>query len=116
VRSKSFNLDSLFFSFLSLQIGIYRQKGRFVPTYESCSTAAFRHGRTETIRSASNATVACSEAFDKSHRAGVDEMMSRIKQATDWHGKLTKEAAMGKKKDHVIPRNWWFKTIPKEIN
>lgn len=78
-------------------MGIYRQKGHFVPTYESCATAAFRHGRTETIRPASNATVACSEAFDKSHRAGVDEMMNRIKKATDWHAKLTKEAAMGKK-------------------
>lgn len=24
--------------------------GKFVPTYESCSTAAFKHGRTEVVR------------------------------------------------------------------
>ena len=66
-----------------------------MPTYESCSTAAFRHGRTETIRPASNATVACAEAFDPAHKAGIEEMLHRIKAATDWHSKLTKEAAMG---------------------
>ena len=77
-------------------MAFFRQNGKVVATYESCSTAAFRHGRTETIRPASNATVACSEAFQKSHRAGVEEMVDRIRRAADWHSKLTKEAAMGK--------------------
>lgn len=77
------------------QMAFFRQNGKFVATYESCSTAAFRHGRTETIRPASNATVACAEAFQKSHRAGVEEMVDRIRRAADWHSKLTKEAAMG---------------------
>lgn len=77
-------------------MAFFRQNGKFVATYESCSTAAFKHGRTETIRPASNATVACAEAFQKSHRAGVEEMADRIRRATDWHSKLTKEAAMGK--------------------
>ena len=77
-------------------MAFFRQNGKFVATYESCSTAAFRHGRTETIRPASNATVACAEAFQKSHRAGVEEMVDRIRRAADWHSKLTKEAAMGK--------------------
>ncbi|KAJ7382919.1 Carnitine O-palmitoyltransferase 2, mitochondrial [Desmophyllum pertusum] len=78
-------------------MAFFRQNGKFVPTYmyESCSTAAFKHGRTETIRSASNATVACAEAFQKSHRAGVEEMTDRIRRAADWHAKLTEEAAMG---------------------
>lgn len=74
----------------------FRQNGKFVPTYESCSTSAFKHGRTETIRPASNATVACAESFQKSHRAGVEEMADRIRRAAEWHSKLTKEAAMGK--------------------
>ena len=77
-------------------MAIFRHSGKFVPTYESCSTAAFKHGRTETIRPASNATVACAEAFEKSHRADVEEMTDRIRRAADWHSKLTKEAAMGK--------------------
>ena len=85
-----------FFPSCLQQMAFFRQNGKFVATYESCSTAAFRHGRTETIRPASNATVACAEAFQKSHRAGVEEMMERIRRAADWHSKLTKEAAMGK--------------------
>lgn len=80
---------------LAFQMAIFRHSGKFVPTYESCSTAAFKHGRTETIRPASNATVACAEAFEGSHRAGVEEMTDRIRRAADWHSKLTKEAAMG---------------------
>ena len=82
-------------TFFILQIAHYRHKGYFVPTYESCSTAAFKHGRTETIRSASNATVACAESFDPARNASVEEMLEKIKAATDWHTKLTKEAAMG---------------------
>ena len=85
-----------FFPSCLQQMAFFRQNGKFVATYESCSTAAFRHGRTETIRPASNATVACAEAFQKSHRAGVEEMVERIRRAADWHSKLTKEAAMGK--------------------
>ncbi|XP_032237594.2 carnitine O-palmitoyltransferase 2, mitochondrial [Nematostella vectensis] len=93
LKSKKVSPDA--FMQLAFQMAIYRQLGHFVPTYESCSTAAFRHGRTETIRPASNPTVACSEAFNTAHRAGVDEMMDRIRKATAWHAKLTKEAAMG---------------------
>lgn len=93
IKSKKLSPDAIMQ--LAIQMAFFRQNGKFVATYESCSTAAFRHGRTETIRPASNATVACSEAFQKSHRAGVEEMVDRIRRAADWHSKLTKEAAMG---------------------
>jgi carnitine O-palmitoyltransferase 2 len=44
----------------------YRQYGKFVATYESCSTAAFKHGRTETVRSATMATSKlCKMIIDK---------------------------------------------------
>merc|ERR1719378_386953 len=69
--------------------------GCTAPTYESCSTAAFKHGRTETIRSATVATVACSEAFDNENPAGVEEMRSLINNCSQMHGRLTKDAAMG---------------------
>ena len=75
----------------------YRQFKCSVPSYESCSTAAFRHGRTETIRPASMATKTCAEAFEHSHPAGVEEMERLVRQASAWHFKLTKEAAMGKR-------------------
>ena len=49
---------------LAIQIAYYRQYKCAVPTYESCSTAGFKHGRTETIRPASVATLKCSQAFE----------------------------------------------------
>lgn len=41
---------------LGFQAAYYRQSGKFVPSYESCSTAAFKHGRTEAIRPCTMAT------------------------------------------------------------
>ena len=38
---------------MSFQLAYYRLYGKTVSTYESASTAAFKHGRTECIRSAS---------------------------------------------------------------
>ena len=88
----------------------FLQNGKFFPTYESCSTSACKHRRTETIRPASNATVACAESFQKSHRAGVEEMADRIRRAAEWHSKLTKEAAMGKciSGSHVTPLHFYM--------
>ena len=68
-----------------------------MPTYESCSTAAFKHGRTETIRSATVTTKACAEAFEPTGGAfDANTLMPLIKKAADHHSKLVKEAAMGK--------------------
>lgn len=80
-----------------LQIAYYRQFKKCVPTYESCSTAAFKHGRTETIRPASRATKLCAEAFEANSTAKPEELMQLITQATNHHSKLVKEAALGKK-------------------
>ena len=73
----------------------YRQYKCCVPSYESCSTAAFRHGRTETIRPASVASKACAMAFEPDDPSGVEDMMKLVKESSVWHAKLTKEAAMG---------------------
>ena len=75
----------------------YRQNGRYVPTYESCSTSAFKHGRTETLRPCTVATVACVEAFEPSDSAGVEEMLSLLNETSTMHSNLTKEAVMGMK-------------------
>ena len=40
---------------MALQLAYFRLHGRIAPTYESCSTKAFFHGRTEVIRSAHSA-------------------------------------------------------------
>ncbi|XP_006879756.1 PREDICTED: carnitine O-palmitoyltransferase 2, mitochondrial [Elephantulus edwardii] len=81
---------------LAFQMAFLRQYGQTVATYESCSTAAFKHGRTETIRPASIFTKKCSEAFVREpskHSAG--ELQQLMAECSKYHGQLTKEAAMG---------------------
>ncbi|XP_006011714.1 carnitine O-palmitoyltransferase 2, mitochondrial [Latimeria chalumnae] len=81
---------------LSFQMAFLRQYGKTVATYESCSTAAFKHGRTETIRPASMHTKICSEAFVREpSKHSVAELQKMILECSKYHGQLTKEAAMG---------------------
>nr|XP_058919787.1 carnitine O-palmitoyltransferase 2, mitochondrial isoform X2 [Kogia breviceps] len=81
---------------LAFQMALLQQYGQTVATYESCSTAAFKHGRTETIRPASIFTKRCSEAFVREpskHSSGdLQQMMAKC---STYHNQLTKEAAMG---------------------
>ncbi|XP_078526636.1 carnitine O-palmitoyltransferase 2, mitochondrial [Lissotriton helveticus] len=81
---------------LSFQVAFFRQYGKTVATYESCSTAAFKHGRTETIRSATVYTKKFSEALVREpSKYSVGELKKMITQCSKYHGQLTKEAAMG---------------------
>lgn len=80
---------------LGLQLAFYKQHGKYVPTYESCSTAAFRHGRTETIRPCTTATKAFCDAISSKQRPGNGELRAMIDVCSKVHGNLTKEAAMG---------------------
>lgn len=81
---------------LSFQMAFLRQYGQTTATYESCSTAAFKHGRTETIRPATIYTKTCSEAFVKnSSKHNAAELREMLQECSKYHGQLTKEAAMG---------------------
>ncbi|KAL4660088.1 carnitine O-palmitoyltransferase 2, mitochondrial [Arapaima gigas] len=81
---------------LAFQMAFLRQYGQTVATYESCSTAAFRHGRTETIRPASIYTKRCAHAFiQQPGQHSVKELHSLLVECSKYHSKLTKEAAMG---------------------
>ncbi|KAJ8392518.1 hypothetical protein AAFF_G00073960 [Aldrovandia affinis] len=81
---------------LAFQMGFLRQYGQTVATYESCSTAAFRHGRTETIRPASVHTQRCANAFVcQPNQYSVDQLQGMLYDCSKYHGQLTKEAAMG---------------------
>lgn len=73
----------------------YRQYKHSPATYESCSTAAFRHGRTETIRPASVATSKCAMAFEPSSGASLQEKGKLVKEVVAAHSQLVKEAATG---------------------
>ena len=86
---------------LSFQMGFLRQYGQTVATYESCSTAAFKHGRTETIRPATIHTKQCAEAFvQQPGKHSVDQLQGMLSECSKYHGQLTKEAAMGEHRSH----------------
>ncbi|XP_031636280.1 carnitine O-palmitoyltransferase 2, mitochondrial [Contarinia nasturtii] len=81
---------------LGIQLAYYQQNGEYVGTYESCSTAAFRHGRTETIRPCTMDTkLFCDATSGKVDVWDRNTLREMIIKASDTHGKLIKEAAMG---------------------
>nr|XP_026694536.1 carnitine O-palmitoyltransferase 2, mitochondrial [Ciona intestinalis] len=112
---------------LAIQVGHHKFCGHPAPTYESCSTSAFKHGRTETIRSctleaqeAARAIVEGSSGVvnklkdDADYRSKVDDL---IRKSCNRHNELTKEAAMGKGFDrHMFGlRHTAEKVIGREI-
>lgn len=81
---------------LAFQMAFLRQYGQTVATYESCSTAAFKRGRTETIRPATIHTKKCSQAFvQQPGQHSVEQLRAMLHECSNYHGQLTKEAAMG---------------------
>ncbi|XP_071321571.1 carnitine O-acetyltransferase [Trachinotus anak] len=67
---------------IALQLAYYRMYRRCCATYESASLRMFRLGRTDTIRSASNASAAFVKAFDdpsKQNAQKVDLMEKAVK-------------------------------------
>eukprot|EP00736_Rhodelphis_marinus_P014083 Rmarinus@m.24614 len=79
----------------AMQLAYYKMHKKTVSTYESASTAAFKHGRTECIRTATPESQQFVQAFVDS---GVswDEKVKKLQKAVNTHGQLVKEAAMGK--------------------
>lgn len=81
---------------LAFQLAYYKQEREMVATYESCSTSAFRRGRTETIRPCTEYTKAFCEAItDPSSTISKSELKKMIIKCSNTHNQLTKEAAMG---------------------
>lgn len=80
---------------LGFQTAYHKLYGKFVPTYESCSTSAFKHGRTEAIRPCTIATKAFCETINSSNRPSEKALKEMILNCSTAHGQLTKEAAMG---------------------
>lgn len=78
----------------AFQLAYLRLYGATASTYESCSTAAFKHGRTETIRPNTMETLAAARAF-LDPNATREEKMARFKAANRMHSTLTKSAATG---------------------
>nr|XP_003707949.1 PREDICTED: carnitine O-palmitoyltransferase 2, mitochondrial [Megachile rotundata] len=81
---------------LAFQLALYYQKNCAVPTYESCSTSAFKHGRTETLRSCTMETkTTCEAIVRKNSNLSMFELKELIMNCSKVHNKLTKEAVMG---------------------
>ncbi|XP_071449222.1 carnitine O-palmitoyltransferase 2, mitochondrial isoform X1 [Hetaerina americana] len=80
---------------LGFQVAFHKQTGKQVATYESCSTSAFRHGRTETIRPCTMATKAFCESINSNNQPSISELQGMIKKCSEVHGALTRDAAMG---------------------
>lgn len=95
VKKFSLSPDSMMQSVF--QIAFYKCFNRFVSTYESASTSAFKFGRTETIRPATMATKRLAEHMlnTSTSKQNPQEIFEMLKKATSKHNKLVKEGAMG---------------------
>uniref|UniRef100_A0AC34FF03 Choline/carnitine acyltransferase domain-containing protein n=1 Tax=Panagrolaimus sp. ES5 TaxID=591445 RepID=A0AC34FF03_9BILA len=89
---KSYKLSPDSVMQLAIQLAFYKVYNGFVPTYESCSTAAFKKGRTECIRSSTIATRDTVLAIEGKKPGNIKDL---IKQSSDVHYELVKEASMG---------------------
>lgn len=82
---------------LAFQLALYTLEDRVVPTYESCSTAAYKHGRTETIRPCTLETKKiCFAMTRKQTEFSKSDLKRMIFDCSKAHNVLTKEAVMGK--------------------
>lgn len=79
---------------MSIQLAHYKLHQSFVSTYEAASTAAFKHGRTETVRSCTNEAVVFVRAMT-SASVSPAEKEAALRAAVTKHGELTKNGVMG---------------------
>ncbi|XP_044741579.1 carnitine O-palmitoyltransferase 2, mitochondrial [Chrysoperla carnea] len=80
---------------LGFQSAYFKLFGNYTATYESCSTAAFKHGRTETMRPCTVATKDFCDSFNLKKETNHSALRDKIKKCSEVHSQLTKEAAMG---------------------
>ncbi|WFD33414.1 carnitine O-acetyltransferase [Malassezia cuniculi] len=79
---------------MALQLAHARVTGRQIATYETASTRAFKHGRTDVIRSFSNEAYDFVKAFREKRPAA--EIYERLTAATKAHSAQTRDSAFGK--------------------
>ena len=81
---------------MCFQLAHYKLFGSLGATYESASTAAFKHGRTETIRSATPEALRMCEAIaGPDPAATAADKDAAIRAAVKNHGRITKDALLG---------------------
>jgi carnitine O-palmitoyltransferase 2 len=92
VKTKGLSPDLLMQS--AIQIAFYKTFGRFVATYESASTSAFKHGRTETVRPLTAPVKQLAEYAAKSNDA--NEILRMMQECSKVHNQLVKEGELEK--------------------
>ncbi|XP_060847233.1 carnitine O-palmitoyltransferase 2, mitochondrial [Rhopalosiphum padi] len=92
---KKFGISADSLMQLCFQLGHYKLHKKHVGTYESCSTAAFKQGRTETVRPCTMKTADFCHAVSSKNKPSNNDLVNMIKQCSVEHSKLVKEAAMG---------------------
>ncbi|KAF4317206.1 hypothetical protein BBO99_00007142 [Phytophthora kernoviae] len=91
---KEYNIGTDGLMQMTIQLAHFKLHQKFVATYESASTAAFKHGRTETVRSCTNeATAFVRTMVDAS--ASDNEKVNALRAAVTKHSELTKNGVMG---------------------
>ncbi|CAH0714517.1 unnamed protein product, partial [Brenthis ino] len=79
---------------LSFQAAYHLLHNKYVGTYESCSTSAFKHGRTETMRPCTENTKTFCDKLH-SNKSSKEELRSIMQECSSAHSELVKQAAMG---------------------
>jgi len=91
---------------MSFQLAHYKLNGFSASTYESANNAHYKHGRTETIRSATAQSHTFCEAMCDAEATPADKEAA-MRAAIKNHGKLTKEAMTGAGWDrHLFALRW----------
>ncbi|ORE07198.1 acyltransferase ChoActase/COT/CPT [Rhizopus microsporus var. microsporus] len=86
---------------MAFQAAYYGLYGKCECTYEPAMTKTFYHGRTEAIRSVSDASVDFVTTY-YSKTAPDQEKLNKLRQALKYHTKLTKECSMGLGQDRHL--------------
>ncbi|KJE95504.1 hypothetical protein CAOG_005952 [Capsaspora owczarzaki ATCC 30864] len=87
---------------MALQLGYYRLHGNLTAVYETASTRQFHHGRTETIRSLSQASAAFVRAMTPVNDPRGLDSVRLLKEAIASHVKTTKNAMEGRGVDRPL--------------
>ena len=88
---------------LAIQIAHHRLYGSFAPTYESCSTAAFKHGRTETLRPLTMEMRELAKQMNRTkNKSSNEELIQLFKKCSKKHVELTKNGLFGKNENLCV--------------
>ena len=88
---------------LAIQIAHHRLNGKFAPTYESCTTSIYKHGRTETVRPLTMEMRQLAQKMNQTYDKGSSqELMELFKNCSKKHLALTKSALYGRSSSYCL--------------